>query len=119
VTFEAPDEGVQLTTFSCLRHFMRRRHKHRLETTCDKTGLWNGGSSAPVAGSLAALRPNYDLKRGCYLTSAPITSTSSNAPSGNVWLVPIGGGMGRIMRLGFQPVNVSVQAYRNYIGSRH
>jgi hypothetical protein len=29
------------------------------------------------------------------------------------WLVPVGGGIGRIMRLGFQPVNVSVQAYGN------
>jgi hypothetical protein len=28
-------------------------------------------------------------------------------------LVAVGGGIGRIMRLGFQPVNVSVQAYGN------
>jgi hypothetical protein len=56
---------------------------------------------------------NYNLKKGYYLTSAPINSANWNAPSGNVWLVPIGGGIGRIMRLGFQPVNVSVQAYAN------
>jgi hypothetical protein len=56
---------------------------------------------------------NYNLKKGYYLTSAPIISANWNAPSGNVWLVPIGGGIGRIMRLGFQPVNVSVQAYGN------
>jgi hypothetical protein len=36
-----------------------------------------------------------------------------NASSGNVWLVPVGGGIGRIMRLGFQPVNLSAQAYVN------
>jgi hypothetical protein len=56
---------------------------------------------------------NYNLKKGYYLTSAPINSANWNAPRGNAWLVPIGGGIGRIMRLGFQPVNVSVQAYGN------
>jgi hypothetical protein len=56
---------------------------------------------------------NYNLKKGYYLTLAPIITANWNAPSGNVWLVPVGGGMGRIMRLGFQPVNVSVQAYGN------
>jgi len=56
---------------------------------------------------------NYNLKKGYYLTFAPIITANWNAPSGNVWLVPVGGGIGRIMRLGFQPVNVSVQAYGN------
>lgn len=56
---------------------------------------------------------NYNLNKGYYLTLQPIISADWNAPSGNVWLVPVGGGVGRIMRLGFQPVNVSVQAYRN------
>jgi hypothetical protein len=56
---------------------------------------------------------NYNLKKGYYLTSSPINSANWNAPSGNVWLVPVGGGIGRIMRLGFQPINVSVQAYGN------
>jgi hypothetical protein len=56
---------------------------------------------------------NYNLKKGYYLTSAPINTANWNAPSGNVWLVAVGGGIGRIMRLGFQPVNVGVQAYGN------
>ena len=56
---------------------------------------------------------NYNLNKGYYLTLQPIISANWNVPSGNVWLVPVGGGVGRIMRLGFQPVNVSVQAYRN------
>jgi hypothetical protein len=56
---------------------------------------------------------NYNLKKGYYITIQPIISANWNAPSGNVWLVPFGGGIGRIMRLGFQPVNVSVQVYGN------
>lgn len=56
---------------------------------------------------------NYNLKKGYYITIQPIMTANWNAPSGNVWLVPFGGGIGRIMRLGFQPVNVSVQAFGN------
>jgi hypothetical protein len=30
-----------------------------------------------------------------------------------VWTVPFGGGVGRIMKLGFQPVNLSAEFYGN------
>lgn len=56
---------------------------------------------------------NYNLKKGYYITIQPTISANWDAPSGNVWLVPFGGGVGRVMRLGFQPLNVSVQAYGN------
>jgi hypothetical protein len=56
---------------------------------------------------------NYNLKKGYYVTIQPIITANWNAPSGNVWLVPFGGGIGRIMRLGFQPANVGVQAFGN------
>ena len=56
---------------------------------------------------------DYNLKKGYYITLAPIITANWNAPSGNVWLTPVGGGFGRIMRLGFQPVNLSVHAYAN------
>jgi hypothetical protein len=78
--------------------------------------LWSvaGSGSRPDVNSMTLQYfINYNLKKGYYLTSAPINSANWNAPSGNVWLVQVGGGIGRIMRLGFQPVNVSVQAYGN------
>jgi hypothetical protein len=56
---------------------------------------------------------NYNLKKGYYLTSQPIISANWNERSGDIWLVPIGGGIGKITRLGLQPVNVTVQAYAN------
>ena len=56
---------------------------------------------------------NYNMKKGWYLTSAPINTANWRASSGNVWTVPLGGGVGRIMRLGFQPVNLSAQFYGN------
>jgi hypothetical protein len=54
---------------------------------------------------------NYNLKEGWYLTSQPIITANWNAGGGNVWTVPFGGGIGRIMKVGFQPINLSAQAY--------
>ena len=56
---------------------------------------------------------NYNLSKGWYLTSAPILTANWKASSGNEWVVPFGGGVGRIMKLGFQPVNVSASFYGN------
>jgi hypothetical protein len=56
---------------------------------------------------------NYNLKKGWYLSSSPILTANWRASSGNVWTVPVGGGVGRIMKLGFQPVNISAQFYGN------
>lgn len=56
---------------------------------------------------------NYNLKKGWYLSSSPVVSANWQAASGNVWTVPVGGGVGRVFRLGFQPVNVAAQFYSN------
>jgi hypothetical protein len=56
---------------------------------------------------------NYNLKKGWYLSSAPIITANWRGSGGNVWTVPFGGGVGRVMRLGFQPVNISAQFYGN------
>jgi hypothetical protein len=56
---------------------------------------------------------NYNLWKGYYITLQPIITANWNARRENEWLVPIGGGIGRTMRLGSQPVNVSLQAYWN------
>jgi len=58
---------------------------------------------------------NYNLKKGWYLTWQPTITTNWNASSGSVWTVPLGGGIGRIMKLGFQPVNLGLQFYGNAV----
>jgi hypothetical protein len=58
---------------------------------------------------------NYNLKKGSYVTSSPIITANWQAASGNQWVVPFGGGVGRIMRLGFQPVNLTAQFYGNAV----
>lgn len=56
---------------------------------------------------------NYNMKKGWYVSMAPIITANWKASSGNVWTIPFGGGVGRIMKLGFQPVNVTAQVYGN------
>jgi hypothetical protein len=56
---------------------------------------------------------NYNLKKGWYLSSSPIVTANWKAAKGNVWTVPMGGGAGRVFRLGLQPVNIVAQFYGN------
>jgi hypothetical protein len=56
---------------------------------------------------------NYNLSKGWYLSVSPIITANWKAMSGNIWTVPVGGGIGRIFKLGLQPVNVSAQFYGN------
>jgi hypothetical protein len=56
---------------------------------------------------------NYNLKKGYFITLQPIINANWNASAGNTWTVPFGGGIGRVMKLGNQPVNVGAQAYYN------
>jgi hypothetical protein len=58
---------------------------------------------------------NYNLKKGWYLSFSPIITANWKASDDNVWTVPFGGGIGRVMKLGFQPVNVLAQFYGNAI----
>jgi hypothetical protein len=58
---------------------------------------------------------NYNLKKGYYITWQPILTANWEATNGGRWVVPFGGGVGRIMKLGFQPVNVAVQFYGNAV----
>jgi len=56
---------------------------------------------------------NYNLKKGWYLASSPIITANWKASSGNIWTVPVGGGLGRVMKLGPQPVNIIGQFFGN------
>jgi len=56
---------------------------------------------------------NYNLPNGVYLTSAPIITANWEADSDNRWTVPFGGGVGKIFKIGKQPVNGQASAYYN------
>jgi len=58
---------------------------------------------------------NYNLSQGWYLTSSPIVTADWAAASDQRWTVPVGGGFGKILRIGTQPVNTSLQGYWNAV----
>ena len=58
---------------------------------------------------------NYNLQKGYYITWQPTITANWEATNGGRWVVPVGGGIGRIMRLGSQPVNVGLQFYGNAV----
>jgi len=58
---------------------------------------------------------NYNLKKGWYITWQPTLTANWEATNGGRWVVPFGGGIGRIMKLGFQPVNLTMQFYGNAV----
>ena len=56
---------------------------------------------------------NFPDKPGRYLTFAPIITANWEATSNDRWTVPLGLGIGQIMKWGEQPVNLQASAYYN------
>jgi hypothetical protein len=56
---------------------------------------------------------NFPDHPGRYLSFAPIITANWEASGGNTWTVPLGIGIGQIMRFGNQPVNLQAHAYYN------
>jgi len=56
---------------------------------------------------------NYNFEGGLYLTSSPILTVNWKASGSDQWTVPLGGGVGKIFRLGKLPVNTQISAYYN------
>ena len=81
------------------------------------TQLWSyAGNDAEV--NATAMQPflNYNLPDGWYLSSAPTLTANWSAPdSDDQWTIPIGGGIGKVLKIGKQPVNISVRAYYNAV----
>ena len=62
---------------------------------------------------------NYNLKKGWALSMSPTITANWQASSGNVWTVPVGGGVQRVFRLGYQPVNASLAFFGNAVHPQH
>jgi opacity protein-like surface antigen len=58
---------------------------------------------------------NYNMAHGWYLTSSPEITANWLAAPGQQWTVPIGGGIGRIFKIGDQPVSASIAGYYNVV----
>ncbi len=58
---------------------------------------------------------NYNLPEGWYLSMSPVITANWEAADGEEWTVPLGGGFGKIFRLGKLPVNGSAALYYNAV----
>jgi hypothetical protein len=77
--------------------------------------VW-AGSSVQTANMLT-INPfvNYNFPGGWYLASAEIITANWRANSGQQWTVPLGGGIGRLFRVGQLPINARFQVLDNVV----
>ncbi len=55
-----------------------------------------------------------NIKKGWYVNSAPIITSNWQAESGQQWLVPLGLGAGKLLKIGKLPINAQL-GYYNYV----
>lgn len=58
---------------------------------------------------------NYNLPKAWYIVSAPILTANWNAVSDQRWIVPFGGGFGKVIKVGKLPLNLNAQMYYNAV----
>jgi hypothetical protein len=69
-----------------------------------------------VSQFLAQYFINYNLPNAWYLTTSPIITANWEAQGkGNKWTVPVGGGFGKVFRIGKLPFNGNVAAFSNVV----
>jgi hypothetical protein len=81
----------------------------------DSTSVGGESDRPDVHQFLAQPFVNFNFTHGWYLTSSPIMTANWKAPSDERWTVPVGGGGGRILRIGKQRLNAYVQAFDNVV----
>ena len=76
--------------------------------------LWSfAGDDGRQDVNVMTLRPviNYNLPNGWYLSSSPSIAANWKADGDNRWLVPLGGGVGKIFTIGGQRMSALVESY--------
>lgn len=78
---------------------------------------WSFAGWSDKAVSAMLIQPfiNYNLPHGWYLVTAPIITADWQEKSGNQWVVPVGGGIGKLQWFGKLPVNLQLQAFGNVV----
>jgi hypothetical protein len=79
--------------------------------------VWSFGGTSGASGNrydLLTVQPfvNYNFGDGWYLASSPII-TANWLGEGEEWTLPVGGGIGKVFRLGKLPINVQLQGFYN------
>lgn len=80
--------------------------------------IWSfAGDSDRADVNQMTLQPfvNYNFKDGWYLSSSPIITANWEADNDHRWLLPVGGSIGRVFKVGKQPINASLGGYYNVV----
>jgi hypothetical protein len=56
---------------------------------------------------------NYSLSGGWYLTTTPMMTANWNADRNEQWIIPIGGGAGKLFKVGSLPIRAQLQGFYN------
>ncbi len=56
---------------------------------------------------------NYNLEQGWFLITDMVMTANWDADSDNRWTIPLGGGAGRVFKIGNQAINARLEAYYN------
>lgn len=89
----------------------------RIVTGALVSNVWSfAGKSDRSDVSLLTIQPffNYNFDDGWYVTTSPII-TANWLGTGEKWTLPLGGGFGRVFKIGNQPVNMQVQGFWNVV----
>ncbi|MGC1298190.1 MAG: hypothetical protein WA869_24440 [Alloacidobacterium sp.] len=106
---------IRITLHPAWLYIKRGSRAARAETErlCDRRlHAENDPSNRPNVSQLL-LQPfvNYNMTEGWYLVSSPIITANWEASSDNKWAFPLGAGIGKIFRIGEQPMNASLQSF--------
>ena len=81
--------------------------------------IWSAGGEGRNKYNTLTMQPfvnyNFASSPGTYMAFSPIITSNWEAESGQQWTVPLGLGLGQILRIGQQPINAQVGAYYNAI----
>lgn len=53
------------------------------------------------------------MKKGWYVSTAPVVTANWEADSSPRWTVPVGAGVGRVFKIGRQHINAKLSGYYN------
>jgi hypothetical protein len=84
--------------------------------------VWSVGPSGNPLGNApkynnGLMQPflNYNFEGGAYLTTSPIITVNWEARGSQQWTVPMGGGVGKLFKIGKLPVNTQIGGYYNVV----
>lgn len=83
--------------------------------------IWSFGGTSGLGGTkynnfFAQPFVNYNFGGGWYVTTSPIITANWETSGNHAWILPLGGGFGRVVRIGGKlPVNFGLSAYANVL----